>query len=215
MKILVVAATSKEIMPVLDYYSVHPTNGLLKSNSTTTPDFLITGVGAIATTYHLTKVLSENTYDLVLNLGICGAYPRTVPIGQTFLIKRDCFADIGAEDGDDFILLTQLNNVYSDTIGWLYPLAEIQTELPKATSITVNTVTGNERSKNRWKDYYNPDIESMEGAAFFYTCLKEKAPSIQLRTVSNYVGNRQEACWNIDVALEKLNNDALHVLRNL
>lgn len=213
MNLLIVAATSNEIMPLLEHYHITPINGFIKT-ANGTPDFLITGVGAIATTYHLTKVLCANTYDLIINFGICGAFARDVSVGTTLLIKRDCLADIGAEDGDDFLLLTQMN-VYSDSIGWIYPTSTVNIDIPTASAITVNTVTGNDKSKEKWKTIYNPDVESMEGAAFFYTCHKENAPCIQIRTISNYVGYRKNAEWDIQIALEQLNKVALTLLKTL
>lgn len=214
MKMLIVAATSKEIEPLLKHYSITPENGFIKSKASDIPDILITGVGAISTTFQLTTILKENTYDLIINAGICGAFDRTVNIGTTFAIKRDCFADIGAEDGDDFLLLTQMN-VYADTIGWIYPEESAKTSLPEASAITVNTVTGNDRSKRRWQDFFNPDTESMEGAAVFYVCKKMGAPCLQIRTVSNYVGPRHEAAWDIDTALQNLNSTLIALVKEV
>jgi futalosine hydrolase len=47
-----------------------------------------------------------------------------------------------------------------------------------------------------------PDIESMEGAAFHYVCLQEEIPFIQLRGISNLVGDRNKNRWQIPTAME-------------
>jgi len=44
----------------------------------------------------------------------------------------------------------------------------------------------------------------MEGAAFFYVCLNEYVKFIQLRSVSNKVGEENTAKWETPKALESL-----------
>lgn len=44
----------------------------------------------------------------------------------------------------------------------------------------------------------------MEGAAFFYVCIQEKVPFIEIRSVSNEVGERDRTKWNIPLALDSL-----------
>jgi futalosine hydrolase len=55
----------------------------------------------------------------------------------------------------------------------------------------------------------------MEGAAFHYVCLTEKVPFLQLRAVSNYVGERNKKNWNIKLAIENLNKATIEVLHLL
>jgi futalosine hydrolase len=49
-----------------------------------------------------------------------------------------------------------------------------------------------------------PDIESMEGAAFFASCMVHRVPCLQLRAVSNRVEPRNREAWNIPLALNRL-----------
>ena len=44
----------------------------------------------------------------------------------------------------------------------------------------------------------------MEGAAFFYVCLCENIPFLQIRAISNYVEQRNEKNWNIPLAIKNL-----------
>ena len=83
----------------------------------------------------------------------------------------------------------------------------------KVKGITVNTVHGNKKSISKVVTLYNPDVESMEGAAFFYVCNQFKIPAIQLRAVSNYVERRNMKNWDITLAVEKLNDTALVILK--
>ena len=45
----------------------------------------------------------------------------------------------------------------------------------------------------------------MEGAALHYVCLCEKIPFLQLRCVSNYVGERDKSKWEMTEAISNLN----------
>ena len=45
----------------------------------------------------------------------------------------------------------------------------------------------------------------MEGAALHYVCLSEKIPFLQLRSVSNYVGERDKSKWALREAIMNLN----------
>ena len=85
----------------------------------------------------------------------------------------------------------------------------------KANAITVNTVHGNEDSIANIVARLNPQLESMEGAAFFYACHKLHVPCIQIRAVSNYVEKRNRDNWDIPLAIKNLNNFALELISEL
>jgi futalosine hydrolase len=71
--------------------------------------------------------------------------------------------------------------------------------------ITVNTVHGNTASIRKIVKKFNPDIESMEGAAFFFACAQFQIPCLQIRAVSNYVERRNKKNWKLDLAIKNLN----------
>ena len=87
--------------------------------------------------------------------------------------------------------------------------------LREVSGITVNTVHGNEKSISGIIERLNPDIETMEGAAFFYVCEKEKQPCIQLRGISNYVEKRNREAWNIPLALKNLTATVKELIHEL
>lgn len=202
MNILIVAATKREIEPLLNKLK-----GLKFK-----PDILITGVGMVATTFSLAKKISEKKYDLAINLGVCGSFNHSLKIGDVVNITEDIFSELGAEDGKDFLNLAEMKFADKREI-FLKPVNKFASPalkgLKKVKGITVNTVHGNKKSISKVVALYNPDVESMEGAAFFYACNHFKIPTIQLRAVSNYVERRNVKKWNISLAVEKLNETAL------
>ena len=55
----------------------------------------------------------------------------------------------------------------------------------------------------------------MEGAALHYVCLHQNIPFIQLRAISNYVGERDKTKWKIDLAISNLHNELIKLLKQL
>jgi futalosine hydrolase len=66
-------------------------------------------------------------------------------------------------------------------------------------------VTDNPDQIKQLVDHFKPDIESMEGAAFHYVCLSLGVPFLQIRSISNRVGERDKRKWEMKTAIANLN----------
>lgn len=219
MKLLIVSATKFEIEPILKSMSVQPTidNRFMSCTyKNHHVDFLIAGIGMVSTTFYLTKALSKK-YDLVINAGICGSFNRNIDLGSVLNIYEDTFSELGAEDGDSFLTLAELNLQGIQTVQVTpLPFKNNSIELlPKVTGITVNTTHGKDESINTVVNKFHPYTESMEGAAFIFVCEQEKTPCIQIRAVSNYVERRNKENWNIPLAIENLTNQLIAIINEL
>lgn len=205
MKLLVVAATEFEIAPFISDNNV--------------ADILITGVGSPACIYALTKRLQQIKYDFVIQAGIAGTFKIAFPLGETFFIKTDTFADLGIYENQSFFTLFEKGFIdpnegpYED--GWLQNSVQNIFNLATAKSITVNTVTDNFSQTAMFTKKYDPDVESMEGAAFHYVCMQENVPFLQLRSVSNFVGERTKTNWKIKESVQNLNQHLLRIVQEL
>src|SRR5881394_4168123 len=71
-------------------------------------DVLITGVGMVATAVWCSRALSQQTYDLALNLGVCGSFDEFIEPGTVVHVTSDRLAELGAEDGEQFLTLAEL-----------------------------------------------------------------------------------------------------------
>jgi futalosine hydrolase len=169
-------------------------------------EFLVTGPGMVATTFELTRHLAKKKFDLAINCGIAGSFDRSILIGETVIVEEDIFSELGAEDGNDFLTLNKLMLPGEDTFTGTFILENYKLKINRVKGITVNTVHGNEESIKSVTERLRPQIESMEGAAFFFVCEKENLPSLQLRSISNYVEKRNKENWNIPLALVNLKN---------
>ncbi len=214
MKILVTAATELEIQPLR---KMAATSSLKRK-----PDFLVTGIGMTATAYHLAKIFYKEKYDLAVNVGLAGSFKKKISVGEVVHVVSDCFADLGAESGNKFLTLAEMrlqekdrfpfrNEKLLNTQAKKYSVLK---HVRQVSAITVNTVHGNEKTIKNVVRKFNPDIESMEGAAFFYVCMHEKILCVQLRAISNYVERRNKNNWNIPLALKNLTQVTLDFLKS-
>lgn len=197
MKILIVSATEFEISNALP--------SILSYNC----DYLVTGVGMVATAFGLGKHLQHQSYDLLLNVGIAGTFNLDHNIGDIYKIKTDQIFQFGAENKGEFLPIEQLGfgtSYFHEQLP-IIDLGNSFYNIPYIEAITVNKVHGNKSTIETIRGNYGKDLlESMEGAAFFYAANTLKIPAIQIRAISNYVEDRNTENWNIPKALSNLNS---------
>ena len=219
MNILVVSATEFEVKPLLGFLGIAlPAVGINNANIDFEDKYiqvLITGIGMVNTAFMVGRH-SINHYDLVINAGVCGAFDKKLELGQIVNITEDILSEMGAEDGDDFLTYNQMNlpgeYIYSARNKDSYLMVDL---LKKVKAITVNTVHGNEANIEKVKQLYNPDVESMEGAAFFAACSGIQGNHVQIRAISNYVEKRNKENWKMPLAIKNLNDFLITFIKNV
>lgn len=219
MKLLIIAATKFEIAPLLKCMETcveRAENKFVCTYKDHSIDLVLTGVGMVATAYHTSKALSQK-YDLAINAGICGSFNKNFELGEVVNIYEDCFSELGAQDGERFLSLNELQLPGIQTVNNVSNSVSTKTidVLPKVTGITVNTTHGNEADIEKVFSKFHPYVESMEGAAFMFVCEQEKVRNIQIRGISNYVEKRNKEQWNIPLAIEQLNKKLQSILDEL
>jgi futalosine hydrolase len=220
-KILYVTATRPESDTLKKFREIMSHNDRSDSFET---DLLITGVGSIATAWSLKQWITLNEKpDLAINAGIAGSFNDRLNIGDVVMPVSDCFADAGVEDGENFLTLSESGLISANDFpykdGLLYTDTryneKMKSILKPVRAITVNTATGSETTRGMLLKKFNPDIETMEGATFFYICSREYIPFLALRAISNKVELRNKNNWNIDLALHNLSEKLIDVLLTL
>src|SRR4051812_40824560 len=155
----------------------------------------------VATGVWCSRTLVDGEYDVALNMGVCGTFDRSLPLGTVVHVVSDRLPELGAEDGEQWLSVQELgllgDNEFPFRAGELVnaapPANAALLALPEVAGITVNTVHGDDRSIARLLDRYSARVESMEGAAFMYACLVHGIPFAQVRAVSNVVERRNRA----------------------
>ena len=206
MNLLVVSATEAEIKP------------FLQSNNFS--DILITGVGIPFSIFHLTNKLAQKKYDLVIQAGIAGSFNQRFKMASVVMVEQDIFGDIGIDENGEFSTLFDLGfankNDFPFKEGWLINENKyfIKSALPVVKAITVNKIIDNKKQLDLLSAKFNADIESMEGAAFHYVCLQQKINFLQLRSISNMVGERDKIKWKMKESISNLNMELKKLIQN-
>jgi futalosine hydrolase len=222
MRILIAAATALEVAPLAEALSMPPERAVLRGgrHKGAAIDLLVTGVGMVATAAWCSRTLAQHHYDLALNVGVCGSFDPGLPPGTVVHVVADQIPELGTEDGDAFLTVHQMQllaeSEFPYTNGQLVnnepPINRVLASLPAVRAITVNTVHGADASIARVLNRFNPQVESMEGAAFMYACLLAGLPFAQLRAVSNVVERRNRAAWKMPEAIQNLTRVAVDFL---
>lgn len=217
MHILIMAATGLEIEPTIDYLNK---NGYTLKDHTL--DLLVSGVGLLSSSYALTSRIMNHKPGLVIQAGIAGSFSEEYPPGRSVLVIEEVLGDCGvSEEGvfkDIFDLnLSGVNSAPFTGKKLVNPAYQRwkTVGLPLATGVTVNEITTDLKRIAQLKEKYNAGTESMEGAVLHYVCLQEKVPFVQLRCVSNYVGERDKSKWKMKEAITELNKSLITFIQQL
>ncbi len=227
MHILMVAATSGEVAPVAGRFGESIGPGARLSRCIFAGHdvhVLITGVGMVATAAWCSRALTEQAYNLALNVGVCGSFDRALEPGRVVHTVSDRIVELGAEDDERFLSIEELNlpdvaaaapYARAELVNLSPPGNAALRELPCVSGVTVNTVHGNERSIAAFMQRFKPQVETMEGAAFMYACLIHAVQFAQVRAVSNFVERRNRDRWRMSEALGSLGMATARILEAL
>jgi futalosine hydrolase len=213
MYILLVAATTLEIQPTARF--LQEAGFRLGAHEA---GILITGVGGLATTHSLMRSFAERRPDLVIQAGIAGAFKA---IGEVLTVKEEVL-DIGVWEDGRFKTLFDLGLAEKDALpfseGMLVNPHRQWLDLagfPQVRGYSVNEISTDRRRIDHLQQNVLSAVETMEGGALHYTCLQEQIPFLQLRSVSNLVGERDKTKWDIPTAVRQLNEALTGLLHKL
>jgi futalosine hydrolase len=218
MRVIITAATVAEWMP-----SFLEMNHLYTGESQRLKvQFHQSGVGMLASAVAITRMVKEDKPDLIIQAGIAGCFDASAALGKVVVIKDESLADMGVEeDGkwkDIFDLKLEKSSYHPFERRklpnpWLAKFNLLK--LPEVSAITINEISTNKERILQLVKKYDPYTESMEGAAVHYVCREANIPFIQMRAVSNYIGERNKANWKIKEAIDNLNQGLLKYVDKL
>jgi futalosine hydrolase len=209
MTCLLASATAIEIAPFTGYYR-DMQNELPRNLQI---DVLVTGVGMLASAYSLLKQVQVKRPDIIIQAGIGGCFDASIPLGTVVAIKQETIGDLGVIESGKMKTLFDLGlvkkNQFPFSNGWLVNNSAFlkKTTLKKVKAITTNEISTSQQKIKLYRDNFDAVIESQEGAALHYTCLMEKIPFIQIRSVSNYTGERNKKKWTMEESIRNLNKE--------
>lgn len=213
--ILLLAATSKEIEPFIGSLKKDPE---LFNNKNI--DILISGIGLTATAYHLTKQLTLKKYGFVLQAGVAGCFDLNIALGEVVSVRQDTIADQSVIEMKKLKSLFALKSVPHDQYpfknNWLVnPDTNLikKTGLRSVKGISVNEISTSKQKIRLYREMFAPVTESMEGSALHYVCLMENIPFLQIRSISNYIGERNKKNWDMKTSIINLNEILIRIIK--
>jgi futalosine hydrolase len=212
MNLLLCAATEFEIRPMLD---------LIKEGKIRNVDVLITGVGLTAATYALAKSVLTKRPRFILQAGIAGCLDTKFPLTKIVLVRSETIGDLGVAENGGFQSLFDLKLLQLNEHPWkngklINPIETlVQAGLTTVDAVTINEISTDAHRISFYRDELGASVESMEGAALHFVALMENIPFLQIRSLSNFAGERDKSKWMIPAAISALNMELHRILTKL
>ncbi len=188
-----------------------------------TYDLMITGPGVFNAVHALTVYLEKSSPALILQTGIAGIFKETgCVIGDVAIATREHYVHTGVQTDSlenaplpfDLIKDNPLSRkgIYpfeQDRVDHTHEilsraLSINQINIIKGPFITVSSITSSFEQASRLYSAFSPVMEAMEGAACSHIAVLYDIPVIEIRSASNFVGERDKSKWDIDLAIKHL-----------
>ncbi|MFN2460065.1 MAG: futalosine hydrolase [Candidatus Velthaea sp.] len=156
------------------------------------------GVGPVEAAAGAARALAARPYRALLNAGIGGGFRARAKVGDVVAVDIERYHELRREDGEPPALpggVTLVTDVRSDAA----LVAAYRAAVPRAnigggvTSATITTTDARAAEFARW---YDAAVESMEGFAILRAAELARVPALEIRGISNIVGDRASSGWD-------------------
>jgi len=196
---------------------------------------LHTGIGIASAAISLTRLLSQQTPEMLVAFGCGGSYPASsLCAGDLALASSEYYGDLGAASENGFIPLSDLGikqgkddpSLFDQNIDLQNPCLTAATRVLQSAKelsaarivcgpfVTVNTVSGTPDLCLDLEKRTAGICENMEGAAFAQVAQLFAVPLIELRGISNPCGTRDRATWDLPLGMKVAQKAVLRLLKN-
>lgn len=161
-------------------------------------DVVAVGVGPVEAALGTARALAAKPYQFAINAGIGGGFRKLAKIGDAIAITESYFVDLGLEGGGELNLpggVTLADRIAGDVdlLEWYGSSIE---HARRGIGLTSATITTTDARAAQLALRFSPTIEAMEGFGVLRAAKLACVPALELRGVSNYVGNRAAGEWN-------------------
>lgn len=151
---------------------------------------------------------------LLLVAGVGGGFAGRAAVGDIVVADLIVHADLGADSPEGFLPIDRLG-FGPDRVFPAPDLVEQAADRASAVTgpiVTVSTATGTAQRAAELAERYAAAAEGMEGAGGWAAAGPYGLPFLELRAVSNLVGPRDPASWDMPGALTALGRAVAEVL---
>jgi futalosine hydrolase len=211
MHLLLCSATPFEIQPTIDFIG---TKGIPNVS------VLVHGVGLTAATYALTKEVLKRRPHFILQAGVAGTLDKHLSLTKVVAVESEFIGDEGVFEGGNFRSLVDLGLHTPDALPFTKGKLVNQTDflftsgIPAVQGVTVNEIETNPQRIQYYRGL-GAQVETLEGAALHYVALQENIPFFQLRSISNFAGDRDKKNWRLQQAIDALNKELPAIILKL
>jgi futalosine hydrolase len=152
-------------------------------------DGLVCGVGPVEAAAATARALALRSFGAVLHVGLAGG--REVPVGSLVIGTESVYCDLSAE-------WPVVDRVEPDPRF----VDAVRTALPDATLHPIHT-SGAVGGAGSYQSQA-PLVEAMEGFGVLRAASVAGVPAVEVRAISNPIGEEDRARWDIDGALATL-----------
>jgi len=230
--ILLVSATKKEISELLDISEIksatttHSNKSIISAEIDNTGyDVLITGPSVFNASHALTIALEKHRPKLIIQTGYAGIFQESnLKIGDIAVATEERYVHTGVESSLNPIIpmdlpfeliddtpstksgVYDLNHKYTDSAyGVLVATNPVkECSIAKGLILTVSTITATTKTAMDLSKAFSPVMEAMEGAASAHIAALYDLPFLEIRSGSNYVGQRDKTKWDTSLASKRI-----------
>lgn len=241
--ILLVSATKKEVSELLKISEIKSetltTSGktqIVAKTNKTWYDLLITGPSVINAAHALTIVLEQSRPKIIIQAGYAGIFKESnLQIGDLAIATEEKYIHAGVESPSNYLtpddLPFELIDETPSTKSGIYPLKNKYTDrafqilsksnLLKKCSIaqgrvlTVSTITSTQKTADFLSKTFSPLMEAMEGAASAHIATLYNIPFLEIRSGSNFVGERDKTKWDTSLASKRISLVLTSIIENI
>lgn len=180
----------------------------------------VLGVGKVAATLSLARLLTAGCPRGIVVVGVAGAYPARhrnpgaldLEVGSVVVVGESVLADEGVETESDFRSFSEFG--LDDRAGrvadpaWTASVAQ-RLGVPIVRSATVSTCSGSETLSRGRVERAGALVETMESAAIAEVCRSFDVPFVEVRAISNWTGDRERSDFHLELAADAVQDAVL------
>ena len=161
-------------------------------------DGLVCGVGPVEAAASTARALALRPFDAVLHVGLAGA--RAIPVGSLVVGTEAVYSDLSAD-------WPVVDRALADPT----LVDAIRAVLPDAPALPIHTsaAVGGARATVQTDEL----VEAMEGFGVLRAAALAGVPAVEVRAISNEIGEPDRERWSIDAALRALEGVVPSLLR--
>lgn len=228
-RILIISAVPEEISIIRDQFT-HKKTEVAKSIQVTTGSYLgydlflsVGGVGAVSMATTVTALISRISLHYVMLIGSGGGFSQAgIKVLDVAIATEEVAAQLGSETGSMAVTeplpiapnRIKLDQRLTNKATIALASSSMARNVHSGSFLTVSTVTRSRHTASTYYQTHKAIVENMEGFGAAHPCRLFDVPFLELRVVSNEVGDTNKAHWQLKEACKRAQELALLLLES-